>query len=218
MTAILDAPIEVVPEAKPPKVDPRQTAIVVALSRNHVRLPHDTVKSLCADIIAELDRVAPLEDGQAAAAYRRGPEPTTATCSCGGKDERKDWEPQRKNNRVVRAKNPRPGIRVCSMCQQEKSTRKKSTGMPGGEFVLHREKDGDKLSSRCRDCLKAAARNRYLSTKRLAAMNMVRLAFVADQEVAGLRCLDCSQEFVIGDEVVACSGLRHDFCDGDARW
>lgn len=124
----------------------------------------------------------------------------------------KEWELKRQN-RISRRKNPAPGKRVCSLCKKTKSTKKSSTGMDGGEFVLHREKGGNKLSSRCRECLNAAAKNRYLSAGRLEALNMARLEFIVDDDVAGLRCLGCGHEFAVGDEVVARSGLRCGGCD-----
>lgn len=87
---------------------------------------------------------------------------------------------------------------------------------PVEEFAVKFDKRSPRFSSRCRDCLNTAARGRYLSAKKLAALNAVRIEVVADDEMAGLRCRDCGELIVAGDEVVCEAGLAHLGCDEGA--
>jgi hypothetical protein len=113
------------------------------------------------------------------------------------------WEPAKNRNQErTRRKNPAPGKRVCATCGKTRSLR--VFGM----------RDGQPKSS-CNDCLAAYQRNRYVSAKKLRALNVLRLEVVADDEIAGLRCIDCKQVIAVGDEIVCQSGVTHLACAAD---
>ena len=112
------------------------------------------------------------------------------------------WTPQKnENQRRVRDKNPAPGQRVCSSCRKT---------LPLSSFG---RRDRGAPTSRCKNCLADYSRNRYVSARALRALNRLRLELVADDEFAGLRCLDCGVRIEAGDEVVCEAGLRHLTCE-----
>lgn len=116
-----------------------------------------------------------------------------------------DWQPRPgyEEREHVKRKNPRPGMRSCCRCGETK---------PLADFgtYIRRGRKAPKVA--CRKCLSEAQRNRYVSAKQLAALNAVRLELVADDEMAGLRCLDCGGMIEAGDEVVCDSGVTHAGC------
>lgn len=115
------------------------------------------------------------------------------------------WQPSKNGNQErTRKKNPAPGKRVCATCRKTRSLR--VFGM----------RDGQPKSS-CNDCLAEKQRNRYVSAKKLRALNVLRLEVVADDEIAGLRCLDCQQLIAVGDEIVCQSGVTHLECTKNAE-
>lgn len=206
-----------------PKPDDRRTAVAIGLSRAGVRFrSEDDCQRAVTIILGEIDRVAAgvkfddvvLPESREPAApvepkviekivYKMPPDHV-----CQPAPEPEPDITFERDTAIVRRKNPRRGVRVCSLCNEEKSTLKASTGLRGGHFVLQKEDGRNRLSSRCRDCLKSAARNRYLSVKKLEALNQARLEFIADEDVVGLRCLGCGEEFIEGQKVVAHTGLR----------
>lgn len=110
------------------------------------------------------------------------------------------WQPSKNGNQArTRKKNPAPGKRVCSICS--KTLALSAYGL----------RDGQPRSA-CNQCLAAYQRNRYVSAKKLRALNVLRLEVVADEEIAGLRCLDCKELIVVGDEIVCQSGVTHLGC------
>lgn len=120
------------------------------------------------------------------------------------------WEPQPgyEDRKHVKRKNPRPGMRSCCRCGKTK---------PLADFGTYIRRGRKIPKVACRRCLSDAQRNRYVSAKQLAALNAVRLELVADDEIAGLRCLDCGETIVAGDEVTAEAGLRHTMCVGESH-
>lgn len=121
-----------------------------------------------------------------------------------------DWrpDPDYADRKGVREKNPAPGRRVCSHCKRSLSLTRFGTNVVKGKR---------RPKTACRECLNNAQRNRYITARKMeGALNKARLEFVADDDVIGLRCLDCHAEIVAGDEVVAETGLRHLACRGEA--
>lgn len=117
-----------------------------------------------------------------------------------------DWRPNPDyaKQEAVKRKNPAPGRRVCSHCRESLPLSRFGTNVKNGKRT-------PKVA--CRKCLNDAQRNRYITARKMeGVLNAARLEFVADDDVAGLRCLDCHEMIIAGDEVVAETGLRHLAC------
>lgn len=119
-----------------------------------------------------------------------------------------DWRPHPDyaKQEQVRRKNPRAGWRRCALGNHER---------PLTEFGTNLNKRTGRRTPKtsCRKCLSEAQRNRYVSAKKLRALNELRLELVADGDIAGLRCLDCGTTIVPGDQVVCQTGIRHLGCE-----
>ena len=113
-----------------------------------------------------------------------------------------DWQPRHKG-RQAREKNPAPGMRICATCKQTLPLDAFGTNVHHGRRVPR---------TSCRACLTDKQRNRYISARKIKAFNTLRLEVVADDEIAGLRCLDCGTVIRVGDELVCESGVRHAQC------
>jgi hypothetical protein len=104
------------------------------------------------------------------------------------------------NARKVAEKNPRPGIRICSICKEEKSS---------DEFKVKDRKRGN-LRSACDPCMKKYQQDRYLSSTKLKALgSILRFVLEAGDEHAGMICPDCRQPCRVGDEVIATDAVLH---------
>jgi hypothetical protein len=104
----------------------------------------------------------------------------------------------------VRARGPNGELR-CSRCKTWKGE---------DEFSLRTDRKWLR-KSRCKACMAAVARTRYLSIGKVEALNMALLSFKvsADDDLNGLTCVDCGEPFVAGDTVCSDGRLHHDRCD-----
>lgn len=158
--------------------DDRYMAVLATLSRHGVRLAPEKMGALVGDILAAVGKSVT------------------------------DWrpDPEYAERKGVREKNPAPGKRVCSHCEETLPLSRFGSNVVRGKRI-------PKVA--CRRCLSDAQRNRYITARKMeGVLNKARLEFVADDDVIGLRCLDCHAEIVAGDEVVAETGLRHLACRG----
>jgi hypothetical protein len=104
----------------------------------------------------------------------------------------------------VAAKNPEPGLRRCSFCEQVK---------PFADFGV-KDRPSGRLKSMCKPCEKAYQRERYLTVQKVKALNAVGLTFVvsASDDVDGVACIDCLQPIRPGQEVHGSTSLHHVSC------
>lgn len=118
-----------------------------------------------------------------------------------------DLEQQRRSRkrRGWAEANPAPGMRRCARCGDV---------LPEEMFPW---KDGAKKTRRSydSDCWKAKQRERYLSLKKIKALNAVGLVFKITEadELGSLCCTECGNPFAVGDMARADRvSLRHDDC------
>lgn len=117
------------------------------------------------------------------------------------------------------------GVRRGARAAGDKKTRQPRRGQEkmycpacGNDLlVVHFEKRADRPGQRrtiCRGCRRDASRDRYLSVSKQKAMNVARLTFVlsGDEAKMELRCIDCGEELVAGDEVEGRTQLSHTSC------
>ena len=106
-----------------------------------------------------------------------------------------------------KAKNPEPGVRICSRCNQPK---------PLDAFNVKRRREGAEpgYMSMCRDCQKAYSRERYLNVERLKGLAQAGISFVIgpDDDVEGLECTGCHGPLEEGETVIGWAELTHERC------
>lgn len=81
------------------------------------------------------------------------------------------------------------------------------------QFALRTDRPG-RRKSRCRPCCSADQARRYLSVRKIAALDAARIQFVVDEdsELVGMACADCGGA-IVADEFVRVEGKpRHSTC------
>lgn len=81
------------------------------------------------------------------------------------------------------------------------------------QFALRTDRPG-RRKSRCRPCCSADQARRYLSVRKIEALDAARIQFVVDEdsELVGMACADCGRS-IVADDLVRVEGRpRHSTC------
>lgn len=86
--------------------------------------------------------------------------------------------------------------------------------LPPEQFTPRADRPGTR-KAKCRACMSAYQAARYLTVKKIDALNQARVRFMVDEdsELIGMACADCGHPIVANDLVHVDGGPRHEVCE-----